>query len=641
MASVSKREYRCEPMANAPRVDSADAIYEVASLFRERCLVDGASLLWPNDRAWSPENLDQLAEMISSIKWPRQQIEALSEAVGGESRVVGRIATDLIAVYLLYPKIKRDTKVRYMNRIMQAGNLDGPDQETWNLVEAAFNAAVPGAGHYSRINLLDEIGFILQIGRRSRASRASLSDPQELRKFVDSTATTMPGSNGHIRFTIVQTRNALLHLLMPTDFVSVTGQEHRNAAIARYASMAEGVPPDDQDTALRVIREMLRQKLGKPNLEFYDEPLVHEWRPRSSGEQQRSRQQAPSIDLTSSQADTAHEQVLVRETQTFGPLASVTHLDEPFLRDIEDLLRDKRQLIFQGPPGSGKTFVAEKFARWFTGHSLDASVPLNEQVEIVQFHQSYGYEDFVQGIRPETNDDGQLVYRVRDGIFLTLCERARANPDTPFILIIDEINRGNISRIFGELLLLLEYRGMSARLPYGSGDSARLAIPDNLYIIGTMNTADRSLAQIDYALRRRFYFVRFMAVENGRAPVLERWLASQPLNTDVRDRVLRLFVTLNKRIEDELSSDYQIGHSYFMNHHVRSEDGLERIWTRAIQPLLEEYLYHHRNRDEVLGTLLPGVLLAGISDPQAHAYGREDADVPMDPDDESEPVAPV
>jgi 5-methylcytosine-specific restriction enzyme B len=148
--------------------------------------------------------------------------------------------------------------------------------------------------------------------------------------------------------------------------------------------------------------------------------------------------------------------------------------------EIKELLEAKRQVIFEGPPGSGKTYVEEKFARWFTGQPVDDNTPLDEHVEIVQFHQSYGYEDFVQGIRPETNSEGQLVYRVRDGIFLDMVERALANPEERFVLIIDEINRGNLSRIFGELLLLLEYRGQRVRLPYGSGDAAYLTIPENL-----------------------------------------------------------------------------------------------------------------------------------------------------------------
>src|SRR5262249_16139149 len=148
-----------------------------------------------------------------------------------------------------------------------------------------------------------------------------------------------------------------------------------------------------------------------------------------------------------------------------------------------------------------------------------------------------GYEDFVQGIRPETNPQGQLEYRVRDGIFKSLCARARQDP-RPHVLVIDEINRGNISRVFGELLYLIEYRERFIALPYGERDASGISIPPNVYLIGPMNTTDRSLAQIDYALRRRFYFYRLLPVVDGRAPILDRWLAAQRVADEVQSRLL-------------------------------------------------------------------------------------------------------
>ncbi|MDQ3655047.1 MAG: AAA family ATPase [Chloroflexota bacterium] len=282
-------------------------------------------------------------------------------------------------------------------------------------------------------------------------------------------------------------------------------------------------------------------------------------------------------------------------------MANKTHLNESFLREIDELLSEKGQLIFEGPPGSGKTFVAEHFAHWFTGQSLDGGS--SDHVEIVQFHQSYGYEDFVQGIRPETSATGQLTYNVRDGIFLDMCRRAKDRPGENFVLLIDEINRGNISRIFGELLLLLEYRNKRARLPYATGSDPYISIPKNLFIIGTMNSADRSLAQVDYALRRRFYFVRFMPIENGEATVLARWLQAQHLDDPGQQRVLAQFVALNRKVSEHLSPDFQIGHSYFMNANVGDPKGFDRVWTRAIQPLLEEYFHHHRERESILAEI--------------------------------------
>jgi len=190
------------------------------------------------------------------------------------------------------------------------------------------------------------------------------------------------------------------------------------------------------------------------------------------------------------------------EKNSLGELAKLTNFTRLELEEIESLLWDKKQIIFEGPPGAGKTYVAELFARYFTGNPLKG--PHDDRLKIVQFHQSYGYEDFVQGIRPETNEKRQLEYHVRDGIFKRLCDLAERNRDENFVIIVDEINRGNISRILGELLFLLEYRDKQVALPYSRPEDPEFSIPTNVYLLGTMNATDRSLAQIDYALRRRF-----------------------------------------------------------------------------------------------------------------------------------------
>jgi 5-methylcytosine-specific restriction protein B len=230
---------------------------------------------------------------------------------------------------------------------------------------------------------------------------------------------------------------------------------------------------------------------------------------------------------------------------------------------------------------------------------LDNTRP-DRRLVIVQFHQSYGYEDFVQGIRPQTSEAGQLTYGVRDGIFKRFCEDATMRPDSPFVIIIDEINRGNISRIFGELLYLLEYRDKEIALPYAGEDDPPFSIPRNVHMIGTMNTTDRSLAQIDYALRRRFFFYQLLPVVDGKAPVLERWLARQDLAPRVRDRLLSLFVALNQGVQRELGEQFQVGHSYLMTPGIGTDVGLRLIWRRSVMPLLSEYFYNYRNRDVLL-----------------------------------------
>ena len=178
-------------------------------------------------------------------------------------------------------------------------------------------------------------------------------------------------------------------------------------------------------------------------------------------------------------------------------LADRLLLPVEFLRDIETLLNDKRQVIFQGPPGTGKTFVARALADCLAG--------ANKRVRLVQFHPSYAYEDFVQGFRPALRD-GQPGFELRDGPLVDAAKRAKAEPGAKHFLVIDEINRGNLAKVFGELYFLLEYRDAELRLLYSDKP---FTLPDNLYIIGTMNTADRSIALVDLALRRRFHFVEF------------------------------------------------------------------------------------------------------------------------------------
>ena len=189
---------------------------------------------------------------------------------------------------------------------------------------------------------------------------------------------------------------------------------------------------------------------------------------------------------------------------TLDQLMADTFLAEDFLHEVESLLEHKGQIVFYGPPGTGKTWVARHFGRYW----VEASVDPGGKVEILQFHPSYAYEEFVEGIRPASVEgkDGrrELSYPIRKGRFLSICDDAREHPEQRFVLILDEINRGELPRIFGELLYALEYRDESVTLPY-SGEG--LTIPKNLYLIGTMNTADRSIALVDHALRRRFHFI--------------------------------------------------------------------------------------------------------------------------------------
>lgn len=257
-------------------------------------------------------------------------------------------------------------------------------------------------------------------------------------------------------------------------------------------------------------------------------------------------------------------------------LARELHLERSWLQEMVDLLGRRRQLIFYGPPGTGKTYLAEELAK----HLVED--PSNYRV--VQFHPSYSYEDFVEGFRPVVDDNGGMRYELKPGPLKQLAEEARANPGDPFILIVDEINRGNLAKIFGELYYLLEYRDRSIVLQYGTGVDDEFSLPTNLFLIGTMNTADRSIALVDAAIRRRFGFVEFSPFGDEIGQMLRSWLHRQ--NRD--DLPARLLDELNNRLDDR---DLAVGPSYLMKPDSADDAGLERIWKYEILPLLTEQFY--------------------------------------------------
>ncbi|MDE2807028.1 MAG: AAA family ATPase [Gemmatimonadota bacterium] len=271
------------------------------------------------------------------------------------------------------------------------------------------------------------------------------------------------------------------------------------------------------------------------------------------------------------------------EIMTLRKLAHSLLLPLPFLEEIETLLEDKRQVIFQGPPGTGKTYVAQALAHYLAGSE--------NRVELVQFHPSYAYEDFVRGFRPTITDSEQAGFTLQDGPLLRAAEKARSDKDSRHFLIIDEINRGNLAKVFGELYFLLEYRNREISLQYQRKDGEKFSLPDNLYIIGTMNTADRSIALVDLALRRRFYFVEFHPDAEPVKGVLRRWLEQNGLNE--LQWVADVVEEANRILEKDRHA--AIGPSYFMKKHL-DEETAHRIWKHSVRPYIEERLFGDDDR---------------------------------------------
>ena len=246
---------------------------------------------------------------------------------------------------------------------------------------------------------------------------------------------------------------------------------------------------------------------------------------------------------------------------------------EAWLTEVTDQITQFKQLIFYGPPGTGKTFIGKAIAEHLCGE---------DNIDLIQFHPSYSYEDFFEGFRPHESLSGNVSLEKVAGPLKRISEKAKANPQQNFALIIDEINRGNLAKVFGELYFLLEYRDEAISLMYSK--SEKFSLPKNLFFIGTMNTADRSIALVDSAIRRRFRFIHLDPRSEPCSEILPKWLVKSGLPTSAA----QLLENLNNALE---SYEFAIGPAYFMKTNEQNKESLRLIWKYSIEPLLEEFFY--------------------------------------------------
>lgn len=276
-------------------------------------------------------------------------------------------------------------------------------------------------------------------------------------------------------------------------------------------------------------------------------------------------------------AEREDEPVVVTEADPLDEVAEELLVDRGFLDDIVGLLEDKGQVILYGPPGTGKTYLARKLA--------EALVPDPTRRSLVQFHPSTSYEDFFEGYRPEASAEGDITYRLTPGPLALLAARAADAPGKRHIMIIDEINRANLPKVLGELLYLFEYRDEQVRTLYRPDDPFEL--PKDVWFIGTMNTADRSIALIDAALRRRFHFVPVFPNHGPMAGLLDRWLMAN----EEPGWVGELVAMVNDELAEALGGPHlQLGPSHFMKAGLDDEK-LRRIWEYNIEPFIEDQFF--------------------------------------------------
>jgi 5-methylcytosine-specific restriction enzyme B len=286
-------------------------------------------------------------------------------------------------------------------------------------------------------------------------------------------------------------QEAWLYLVFPDAFESISSRKDKKLIREAFKGRLKQGQTDNIDADLLEIRKQL-----VPEADFYRPPIIDQWRlekKKPKGGEDGLTKQIKGHQTGGTAAPTPPATAEGVGLEDLDAVAAELFLEPPqTLRAWADLLLDSHQVVFQGPPGTGKTFIARKLAAAVAGHA--------DRVELVQFHPSYAYEDFVEGYRPT----GVGAFGLRDGPVKRLASRASASPNQRYVLLIDEINRGNLAKVFGELYYLLEYRDEAITLQY-SQEPFRL--PANIFIIGTMNTADRSIALLDMALRRRFRFV--------------------------------------------------------------------------------------------------------------------------------------
>jgi 5-methylcytosine-specific restriction enzyme B len=545
-------------------VNCPEAVYEALKRIRETCLVRFDSLFDGDDRRiWTLQHLQSFRTLFverfdagegAFLEKFRKQLEG-----GGDD--VLQLAAELLYVQQFFTTLTGpEKKIENVEEV-----LSWCDRKV-SIPEWAIDGVQRGhAGDQSfnqhRPFHLAWLGdFLINWhGVEPAVRQKILDDPWRFREFT----MTIESEHGAHQ----PMREAWLFMMFPESFEPISSRKDKKQIREAFSKLLpEGTTPNI-DADLFEIRKALTSQHGE-GFHYYRPPLIEQWQVVKKNKGPSTSPSSPKLATTADEPKTQ-----------FGHQGSLTQLAaelllEPVevLQEWADLLVDARQLIFQGPPGTGKTFIARKLAIAITSQSSN--------VELVQFHPSYAYEDFVEGYRPAATGGFEL----QDGPIKRLTTRANKNPTEKFVLVIDEINRGNLAKVFGELYFLLEYRDESITLQYSRQP---FALPKNLFIIATMNTADRSIALLDMAIRRRFRFVDLLPDEPPIKGLLARFLKSKAPDmlflADMLDDV-------NRRLDDPHSS---IGPSHFLLKDMAAltEKRAQSIWKHSILPALSDRFF--------------------------------------------------
>jgi 5-methylcytosine-specific restriction protein B len=570
-----------------------DALVDV---WKQDCLVESGSLLFDDRAIWTVSNLEDFRRRFldNPLLGTGENFEQkLTKQLETASADVRWLVCEVLAVYFLFAvgAIGGPTKRAILEKVIDPLEEERPPH--WQRLAETMDEGIgnPGLGYNVRRDL--QVGYLLDFCLRFKAigdveeRRALLDNPWALRDFADDA-----GEGIAVR----EMRHILLHLLRPGEFEPMSSRTHKQNIVDAFAGelLAGEDVPDDLDEQLLLIRKKLVDLNAQPDravLDFYWPPLRDIWDPGS---------------------------------------------DRPDGASDLDLLLYKKQIVLYGPPGTGKTHRTRELAdrlirrvaleKWKASRFFSSQHELAEYVKAnihwVQLHPGYGYEEFIRGLR--LSADGSTGYV--DGLLPRLADQMNAVPENdrlPVILVLDEINRTDLSRLFGEAFSLLENRDMPVLLPgFDAEDEPReLALPDNLFVIGTMNLIDQSVEELDFALRRRFFWRPAGFEPDSIIEVNEqRWAKHAPAkwgwDRAVGDmtRLAERATLLNQQIglSPHLGPQYQLGHTYFFDaaffagrwlrgrRHLsggvlwtasgRPRSSIEDLWVFSLEPLLAQYL---------------------------------------------------
>lgn len=537
-----------------------------AEVIVEECLRKGLSAFAPGREVWTAQNIRDLhALWTASEKQEGKGFNANLELQIADASDDQKLLMAEVLAFQLLPIARVMGHAKKRERVESALKLMKHPVEIPRVFDTAFagGAFNPGVGMQSHINhavtvVLDVLLAWTQLSDDEQQS--ALSDPRRWRDIVMGTDRSFPTQ-----------RYALLYLVHPGFFGPVVSTEHREQIRSAFIGEIGGEFSDDADADLQAIMIALQVKEGKP-IDLYDAAFEARWKNRATP----SPADPPEEEESGPEAETVDPRGFVPADIDLAELASATRLHERWFGKLTSALYRRGQIILYGPPGTGKTYVARALAERL---GKPGSV-----IKRIQFHPSYTYEDFFAGYRPVTDAAGQLSFSLTRGPLREIADEARKNPDVPHVLMIDEINRANLSKVFGELYYLLEYRNDAIDVLYaGSGDDGgkSFTLPPNVLLIGTMNTADRSIALLDSAMRRRFSFFELHPDVEPVKGILERWTSEHPQSLPVAE----LFDLLNASIRDH---EDRIGPSHLLRPGDFTEDDLRAVWDESIIPLLEE-----------------------------------------------------